>query len=161
MRSWILLGLCFLTMACTSQTGESPPKQEHDVTNLKRLTPVLTVERIEPCVELWEKRLGFTRTAEVPEGDHLGFIILARDGIEIMYQTWSSLEQDIAPLGRDLRTSRQFLFIEVEDLAAIEAQLKGVAYVVPTRTTSYGMREVIIRDPAGHAITFAQPIRDD
>lgn len=94
--------------------------------SFKRLTPVLFVERIEPCLELWEGRLGFKRVADVPEGDHLGFAILVRDGVEIMYQTWASVAQDLPPLGGEARGSRQFLFIEVADIAAIETQLKGV-----------------------------------
>ena len=125
--------------------------------SLKRLTPVLYAERIEPSLDLWERRLGFTRVASVPEGDHLGFAILVREGVEIMYQTFASLEQDIAPLGPEVRASRQLLFIEVDDLAAVEAQLQGVPEVVPKRETFYGMTEVLVREPAGHVIVFAQP----
>lgn len=41
-------------------------------------------------------------------------------------------------------------------IAAIETQLKGIEYVVPKRDTFYGMTEVIVRDPAGHVVAFAQ-----
>lgn len=127
----------------------------------RKLTPVLFVEHIEPCLELWEKRLGFARVASVPEGDRLGFALLMRDGIEVMYQTWESLEKDIAPLGREQRTQRQFLFIEVDDLAAVEKQLRGIEPVVPKRQTFYGMTEVIVRDAAGHVLVFAQKTKAD
>src|SRR4029453_8853944 len=45
---------------------------------MKKLTPVLFVGEIEPCLEFWT-RLGFERTAEVPEGDRLGFVLLTKD----------------------------------------------------------------------------------
>jgi len=124
--------------------------------SFKSLTPVLFAERIEPCVELWEKRLGFMRVADVAEEDHLGFAMLSRDGIVVMYQTWSSAAQDIAPLADEVRAGRQFLFVEVADLSAIEEQLRGIDYLIPKRRTFYGMTEVIIRDPAGHVLLFAQ-----
>lgn len=124
--------------------------------SLKRLTPVLFVERIEPCLELWEKCLDFKRVASVPEGDRLGFVILARDGIEIMYQTWTSVTEDLPALANESRASRHFLFIEVADIAVIESRLRNVDYVVRKRETFYGMTEVIIRDAAGHVIAFAQ-----
>ena len=125
--------------------------------SIKRVTPVLFVERIEPCLDLWERRLGFSRVAEVPQGDRLGFAMLQKDGVELMYQSYESVAHDIAPLAGEVRASRQFLFIEVDDLAALEPKLAGVPEVVPKRETFYGMTEVIVRDPAGHVIVFAQP----
>ncbi len=84
-------------------------------------------------MELWEKRLGFMRVAD--EEDHLGLAMLSRDGIVVMYQTWSSAAQDIAPLADEVRAGRQFLFVEVADLSAIEEQLRGIDYLIPKRRT--------------------------
>jgi uncharacterized glyoxalase superfamily protein PhnB len=123
---------------------------------VKKLTPVLFVKRIEPCLDFWEKRLGFARVAEVAEGDHIGFVLLVRDGIEVMYQTWSSVGEDIPPLGREVTTSRQFLYVDVDDLAPFETALSGIDYVLPKRKTFYGATEVIVREPAGHVVAFAQ-----
>ena len=58
---------------------------------MNRLTPVLMVEAIEPCLPFWVDRLGFSKTVEVPHGDRLGFAILVRDGVELMYQTRASV----------------------------------------------------------------------
>ena len=44
---------------------------------MKKLAPVLVVDRIEPCLPFWVDRLGFEKTVEVPESDRLGFVILA------------------------------------------------------------------------------------
>ncbi len=51
---------------------------------VKRLTPILVVEEIEPSIEFWVDRLGFEKTMEVPEGDKLGFAAFAKDGFEVM-----------------------------------------------------------------------------
>ena len=66
--------------------------------DMKRLTPVLYVEEIEPVLDFW-KRLGFEVTAEVPEGDQLGFVILQSGPVELMYQTRTSVEKECAGAG--------------------------------------------------------------
>ena len=43
---------------------------------IKKLTPILYVEEIEPAIPFWTA-LGFEKTAEVMEADRLGFVILA------------------------------------------------------------------------------------
>ena len=123
---------------------------------VNKVTPVLFVKRIEPCLDFWEKRLGFTRVAEVTEGDHLGFALLVRDGLEVMYQTWGSVAEDIPPLEREVSASRQFLYLDVDDLGGFETALKGIDYLLPKRQTFYGATEVIVREPAGHVVVFAQ-----
>ena len=122
---------------------------------VRRLTPVLMVDAIEPVLDFWTQRLGFAKTTEVPHEDALGFVILERDGIEIMYQTKASIGADIAPLAASPQRGT-FLFIEVDDLDAVERSLKGVALVVPRRKTFYGSEELIVREPGGNVVTFAQ-----
>ena len=122
---------------------------------VKKLTPVLMVDAIEPCLPFWVDRLGFTKTVEVPHENHLGFVILVKDGIEVMYQSKASVAADIPPLGGSPQKGT-FLFIEVDDLNAIEKVLKGTTPVVPRRKTFYGADELIVREPAGNIVTFAQ-----
>ena len=124
-----------------------------DIRRMK-ITPVLIVLAIEPVLPLWEA-IGFTRTAEVPHGDSLGFVILARENVEVMYQTVDSVKED-EPKALVAHGSSA-LFIEVEDLDALVAKLpKGTEIVNPRRTTPYGATETIIRDAAGNSIIFAQ-----
>jgi uncharacterized glyoxalase superfamily protein PhnB len=120
-----------------------------------RLTPVLVVDQIEPVLPFWLERLGFAKTVEVPHGDGLGFVILERDGIQVMYQTRASVGDDVPPL-RDVPGSGTFLFIEVDDLDAVERALGGITPVIPRRTTFYGADELIVREPGGNVVTFAQ-----
>jgi uncharacterized glyoxalase superfamily protein PhnB len=120
---------------------------------MNKLTPNLIVDRIEDCLPFWVDRLGFARQTEVPEGDRLGFVILTRGKVELMLQSRASLHRDVAPLADG--PYRTALYLEVEDLAPIRAALAGWPLVVPERTTFYGAREMIVRDPAGNPVSFA------
>lgn len=122
---------------------------------LNKLTPVLVVDIIEPCLPFWTERLGFAKTVEVPEGDRLGFVILAKDGIEVMYQSRESVRKDIPPLA-DAPAGGTNLYIDVADLAAVERAVTGVEIVVPRRKTFYGADEIGVREPGGNAVIFGQ-----
>ena len=122
---------------------------------LKKISPVLQVESIEPVLSFWTERLGFQVTAEVPHGDHMGFVILEKDGYEVMYQTRASVEADASTLaGHPLAGT--ILFIEVDDIDAIESALADAEVLVPRRTTFYGSTEIFVREPAGNVVGFAQ-----
>lgn len=122
---------------------------------MKKLAPVLAVDAIEPVLPFWVGRLGFEKTAEVPAGDVLGFAILARNGVELMYQTVQSIRDDVGDVV-SAPTGASFLFIEVDDLDAVERALDGVPHVIPRRKTFYGADEIVVRDPAGNVVVFAQ-----
>jgi hypothetical protein len=125
----------------------------------KKLTPVLFVEAIEPCLPLWLERLGWTKIVEVPNGDALGFVILQKDSAEVMYQTWSSIATDIGhPVTRAKGTSTG-LFIEVSSIDEIEAQLEGLTISLPRRRTFYGMDEIGVTEAGGHTVVFACPTK--
>jgi uncharacterized glyoxalase superfamily protein PhnB len=119
-----------------------------------KLTPILFVERIEKSLPFWVDKIGFTKTVEVPEGDHLGFAILVKDGAEVMLQTWEAVQKD----NPNLMSSQQAittLFIEVENFADIRKRLAGVPVVMEERVTFYHMREIAVREPGGHIVVFA------
>jgi uncharacterized glyoxalase superfamily protein PhnB len=124
---------------------------------LRKLTPVLIVDAIEPCLPFWVTRLGFERTVEVPHGQALGFVILVRDGVEVMLQTRASVATDIPAAVPAARGHATALYFEVEDLDAFEVALRGVDPVHPRRTTFYGSQELAVREPSGHVVVFAQP----
>jgi uncharacterized glyoxalase superfamily protein PhnB len=130
--------------------------EEAKAMSVKKITPVLFVEEIEPCMKFWVERLGFQKTVEVPEGGKLGFVILQKDNVELMYQTYQSADKDVPALGREVRKCPTFLYAEVENLDSIRAAIEGAEIVVPLRTTFYGGREIGVKDPAGHIVVFAQ-----
>jgi uncharacterized glyoxalase superfamily protein PhnB len=124
--------------------------------HVKRITAVLLANEIEPCVQFWVDRLGFEKPVEVPGGDKLVFASLQKDGTEIMYQTFASVEKDHQHSDVLSRKGPTFLYIEVDDLAATMAAAAGAEILMPERTTFYGSKEFGIKDPAGHIVTFAQ-----
>lgn len=125
-----------------------------------RITPVLFAASIEPCIKFWTERLGFQKTAEVPEGNSLGFAMLEKDGVELMYQSYASADKDNASTGPLVRKGPSFLYVEVTDLDAVVGAMKGIEPAIPMRATFYGMREVGVKDPAGHVIMFAQKMEN-
>ena len=123
---------------------------------IKRVTAVLLVDEVEPCVNFWVEKMGFQNAGEVPDGDQLAFAMLQKDGTELMYQTWASVEKDHPHPDVLARRGPTVLYIEVDDLAAAFAAAAGAEIVMEERTTFYGSKEFGIKDPAGHIITFAQ-----
>ena len=122
---------------------------------MKKLSPVLVVDQIEPVLPLWDA-LGFSRTAEVPHDNRLGFVILQNGPVEVMYQSVDSVRADL-PRALDRPFGLAAVFIEVENLDAIAARVPGTTDVIEQRRkTFYGSTEMIVRDAAGHMITFAQ-----
>ena len=123
----------------------------------KKLTPVLFVEEIEPCLPLWVDRLGWTQNVGLPEGDKLGFVILTKDGVELMYQSWESVEKDLGKRHKRPQAASMGLFIEVSDLDDIVKRLDGLPISLERRTTFYGMDEIGVTEAGGHLVIFAQP----
>ena len=121
-----------------------------------KITPILFVEEIEPVLSFWVQRLGFQAVVEVPEGDRIGFILLARDGAEVMYQTRASILSDAPALAEGSMVPSGALYVDVDSIDDIIEQLDDVEVVVPKRTTFYGATEIFVRAPGGHVLGFAQ-----
>lgn len=122
---------------------------------MKKLTPIISVESIEPCLPFWTERLGFDVTVTVPHEDALGFAILQKDGVEIMYQTRASIDADLPAITDEMMRGKPTLFVEVETLDPVVEALEGADIVVPRRTTFYGMDEIFVRAPCGTIVGFA------
>jgi len=123
--------------------------------SVKKLTPVLFVEKNESVLSFWTQHLGFIKTVEVPEGDRLAFVILQQGNAEVMYQSFASADKDLPAIAGDIRKGPTFLYLEVDDLETVKAATAGMHIYMPERTTFYGSREIGVKDPAGHFITFA------
>jgi len=133
--------------------------QEMKPMNVKRITPVLLVNEIEPVLPFWIDRLGFTKAIEVPEGGKIGFVAFQKGSVEVMYQTYASVEKDAPPaMASAVRKGPTYLYLEVDNLDDVLAAMKDVKKVMPERTAFYGMREFAVQDSAGHFITFAQRV---
>lgn len=150
--SLLFAGLMLLSSVALAQSKSAEIK----AVTVKRITPVLYAKEIEPCLDFWIQRLGFQKTVEVPDGDRLGFAIVQKGDVELMYQSISNAEKDAPAIAKDISGQRTFLYVEVGKLDDVIAALKGVNIVLPVRTTFYGAKEVGVKDPAGHMIVFAE-----
>ena len=148
--------LLLLIVSISSMLCAQSKSEEKKTVNVKKITPVLYVNEVEPSVDFWVKRFGFQKTVEVPDGSRLGFAIVQKGNVELMYQSFASAEKDAPALAKDISGQRTFLYVEVEKLDDVIAALKGVNIVLPVRTTFYGAKEIGVKDPAGHMIVFAE-----
>ena len=121
-------------------------------------TAVLIVDRIEPTRDFF-KRAGFEVVAEVPDGDTLGFVILVKDGVQVMAETRTN-SREPASLQKIMKESRRAaVFVEVDDLDAVIKALEGAKVLVERHTTFYGSDELTFEEPGGNLVAFAKITR--
>jgi len=131
--------------------------KQRTMTMINKSTPVLHVKSVEPSLRFWTERFGFKKTIEVPEGDHLGFAALENGSVEVMYQTYSGMQADADnPLAKAVDKGPSFLFMEVADINSVANALKGAEIVQPIHETFYGSKEIVVKEPGGHFVIFAQ-----
>jgi|HubBroStandDraft_4_1064222.scaffolds.fasta_scaffold67941_4 uncharacterized glyoxalase superfamily protein PhnB len=151
-----LFAMAAAALLSSAIPGRPAPKEKKTM-SVRKITPVLFAAEIEPCVKFWVERFGFEKAIEVPEGNKLGFAMLQKGGVELMYQSFASVDKDApAATAQAVRKGPTFLYVEVENLDSVIGALKGAEVVMPQRTTFYGSREIGVTDPAGHYVTFAQ-----
>lgn len=122
---------------------------------MMRATAVLLVDRVEPTRDFF-MRVGFAATVEVRDKQAVGFAILERDSTQVMVETRDN-EREAAALRAATRESRACqVFIQVDDLDAVMASLRGESVLVDRHSTFYGADEITYREPGGNLVTFAQ-----
>lgn len=122
------------------------------------ITPILIVERIEPSLELWTKRLGFDQPVEVKHEGALGFVMLVRDGHPVMMQTKASIAADSKAATEAIGARGVALYVDVDSLDAALDATKGLPRVFEVRETFYGTREFAAQDASGQVLIFAQQL---
>ena len=147
MKIALTLAACLLGACATPQ---------HHEPTIDKLTPLLTVEAIEPSLGFWTTGLGFEVVAEVPSGEQLAFVMLQQGALEVMLQSTASVFGDNPDLGRELSRGPTCLYIEVADLDRTLGRLGEVQVVVPRKETFYGTTEVFVRTPGGHIVGLSQ-----
>jgi len=150
-------GLAISVLLLTWTVINAARTGKRSVVMVNKSTPVLHVKSVEPSLKFWTERFGFHKTIEVPEGGHIGFVALENDAVEVMYQTYSGMQADPSnPLARAVDQGPSFLFMEVPDINAIAAALKGAEVVQPIHESSYGAKEIVVKEPGGHFVIFSQ-----
>ncbi len=125
------------------------------------VAPVMIVERVEPTRDFFRDRLGFAQTAVIADGDELGFAMLEKDGVVVMVQSHASVIEDVghdaARAVNETISGRGAvgLYVTVTDVELVVPAIADAGVIVPLRKTFYGMHEITVREPGGHAVTFA------
>jgi uncharacterized glyoxalase superfamily protein PhnB len=132
------------------------------------LTPNLMTESIEASIDFYCDRLGFSFVTGVafdseslvtkPDGEPpLQWAMIQRNGVNLMFQARPSFAEEYPRLAQAEIGISGSLYLEVEDLDQLLAQLDGRAEVaMPERVTFYGMREIWIRDNNGYLLVLAE-----
>lgn len=124
---------------------------------INKATTIFHVERVEPGIDFWTERFGFRKTIEVPEGNHVGFAAVENGSVELMYQTYEGMKAaPDNPLADFAEQGPSFIFMEVSDINEVLTALEGAEIIQGLHDTPYGAKEVIVREPGGHFIIFAQ-----
>ena len=120
-----------------------------------KITPVLVLDQVESSLPFWVDRMGFANVAEMPEGDKIGFVMLVKDGVELMLQSVASVRKEVAAFAPAGASRVATLYVEVDDFADTLKRLAGYPIAMAERTTFYGMKEVGVFDPGGNIVMFA------
>lgn len=123
---------------------------------ISKTTPILTVESIEASLPFWITAMGYTKTVEVPHAGKLGFVILVKDGLEVMLQTQASVRDDLPQIAEYFRPGSVCLYSDVDSIEAAAKALHDVEVIVPIRNTPYGAREIWVRNRDGNILGFAE-----
>ena len=156
-KSTTAAGLVISVLLLTWTAIHAAREGKGSIAMVNKSTPVLHVKTVEPSLNFWTERFGFRKTIEVPEGNHIGFVALENDAVEVMYQTYSGMQADPSnPLAKAVDQGPSFLFMEVSDINAVAAALKGAEIVQPIHESSYGAKEIVVKEPGGHFVIFSQ-----
>jgi threonine dehydrogenase-like Zn-dependent dehydrogenase len=122
-------------------------------------TPVLFVDRVEPTRDFF-KRVGFEVAFDVPDGDKLGFAMVAKDGVQVMIETRGNSTEAPAVQALTKESRRAGVFVEVDDLDAVIAALEGSKVAAERHMTFYKADEISYEEPGGNLVTFAKFTRE-
>lgn len=118
-------------------------------------TPVLFVDRVEPTRD-WFLKAGFTVMFDVPEGDHLGFVGLQNNGVQVMVETRGNANESAGVQAKTKEARNAVVFVEVDDVEAVISAMMGSKVLAERHKTFYGADEITYEEPGGHLVTFAK-----
>jgi catechol 2,3-dioxygenase-like lactoylglutathione lyase family enzyme len=149
---------CLTLPACSMNARHVAPtvvSREAQMSNIKKITPVLLAEDVDACVAFWNA-LGLSTTMSFPFEGRTGFAALSGSGGELMYQSFAlSRAQDANAIAG---VQRAVIYLDVGSVNEVLARIGNAEIVVPVRETGHGTREVHVRDPAGNLIGFSEAI---
>jgi uncharacterized glyoxalase superfamily protein PhnB len=123
------------------------------------LSPNLISKSVNSSVDFYTKHLGFSLVASVPEQGTYDWAMIQRDSVTLMFQSLPSLQQDMPSLKLETKGSLGTFFIKMKGIDELYDSVKGkVEISLDMRTTFYGMKEFVVKDPDGYFMCFAEEV---
>jgi hypothetical protein len=125
---------------------------------VKKLTPVLHVDDLEPELAFWVEGLSF-EAVELDEGSVLLRRASEAHGLELILQSRASLARDTPELARAAFGYAGFaLRIEVTALEPLLEAIAGAPIIAGPRSTNDATHEIVVKTPSGLAVTFFERV---
>jgi uncharacterized glyoxalase superfamily protein PhnB len=123
---------------------------------MESLSPNIFVKDINQTIGFYEL-LGFNVAMSVPEaGTDLVWAMMTNGSVTMMFQTFSSLADDLPEISR-VDGGSLLLYINLKNIRAFFEEIKDkVAVLKGLETTFYGATEFSIKDNNGYVLTFAE-----
>ncbi|RUM67132.1 MAG: bleomycin resistance family protein [Sulfurospirillum sp.] len=137
---------------------------------VKSLTPNLLVDDVSQSIEFYTQNLEFSFVMgvtdekqlflEFDKNQKLAFAIVAKDGVQIMFQDITNASTDLGlELKSDKNISNSIIYIEIDEFDSFYEKLKEkVSIVNEPRHTFYGMKEFYIKDNNENIVGFAEKL---
>lgn len=126
---------------------------------LNSLTPNLMVVDVHQTIEYYEDVLGFTVLKTMPEtGSDLDWAMVKRNDVILMFQSSSSLRNEIPKLAGAKPGGGLTLYIKVNDIDNLYQSFKDneVEIISGIEDTFYETTEFSIIDINGYVIVFSE-----
>jgi catechol 2,3-dioxygenase-like lactoylglutathione lyase family enzyme len=124
------------------------------MSNIVHVTPFLLVPDLDAALDFFTRVLGFTVPFQM---ENYAYLALDAVGLRLL------AERTATPVTRE--HARTTVYIDVHDVDALYAELQAQLATLPAEDVHppadqyYGMRELSVRMPDGHWLTFGQGIR--
>jgi len=124
------------------------------MSNIVHVTPFLLVSDLDAALDFFTRVLGFTVPYQVAI---YAYLALDAAGLRLL------AERTATPVTRE--HARTTVYIDVNDVDALYAELQPRLATLPADDVQapvnqdWGMRELSVRMPDGHWLTFGQPIQ--
>jgi len=120
------------------------------------LSPNIFVQNMQQTIEFY-RAIGFQTIMSVPEsGDDFDWVMMANGAVIFMFQTFSSLGDELPAISRQNGGSLLF-YIKLKNISDFFEQVKDRVMVLKgIEKTFYGATEFSILDNNNYVLTFAE-----
>ncbi|MBL0332228.1 MAG: glyoxalase [Chlorobiota bacterium] len=122
---------------------------------MESLTPNIFVKDIQKTIEYY-KLLGFDVKITVPKEGEFVWVMMSCNKVELMFQTFNSIGDDLPPIKRNNGGSL-LLYIQIKGIREFYNRIKDEVIILKhLDKTFYGATEFSLVDVNNYVLTFAE-----